>query len=392
MRTRDTVFTRTADGHPLEIIGIAEDITERKRVNLALRDSEARYRRLVEGASIVPWERTTPSRFSFVGPQAAGLLGYPLEKWYEEHFWLDHVHPADRDRVRQLWDGPAQRTYDFEVEYRMKAAGGRIAWVRDIVHCFKGDDGRPMWQGFMLDITERKESREKLKRSREQLRALSARLQSAREQERIANAREIHDELGGALTAMKMDLSLLRRGLEPAPGERAETKFVSIATLIDGATDAVRRIATNLRPPVLDSFGLVAAIEWQAAEFEKRCGIRCELRSHWKTIVQDEALSTAVFRIFQEILTNVARHAHASRVQVSMKEETGKLILVVSDNGRGITEGERTSSLGLLGMRERAVLFGGSVGIEGSPDRGTTVTVSIPVDEVTGKPSKSAQS
>jgi PAS domain S-box-containing protein len=392
IRARDTVFTRTADGQPLEIIGIAEDITERRRVNLAFRESEARYRRIVEGVSIVPWERTTPSRFSFVGPQAAGLLGYPVEKWYDEHFWLDHVHPADRDRVRGLWDGPEQRTYDFEVEYRMKAAGGRITWVRDIVHVFKGDGGRTMWQGFMLDITERKESREKLKQSREQLRALSAKLQSAREHERTSNAREIHDELGGALTAMKMDLTLVRRRLEPLSEEWVAGKFDSIAALIDSATDAMRRIATNLRPPVLDSFGLVAAIEWQATDFEKRYGIRCEVQSQWKTIVQDEALSTAMFRIFQESLTNVARHAHASRVQVCMKEETGKLVLIVSDNGRGITEGELTRSLGLLGMRERAMLFGGSVEIEGSPDRGTKVTVSIPVEEVSEKSAKREQS
>ena len=388
IHTRETVFTRTSDHRPLEIIGMAEDVTESKRIDHALRRSEARYRRLVEGTSIVPWERENARRFSFVGPQAAGLLGYPVEKWYQDHFWLDHVHPEDRSWVSQMWNEPPQAVHEFEVEYRMIAAGGRVIWVRDNVHVTRGDDGKWLSQGFMFEVTERIESREELKKSREQLRALSARLQSAREQERIANAREIHDELGGALTAIKIDLSLAQQRLDSVSNQEVVRKIESATALVDSAIGSVRRIATNLRPPVLDASGLVAAIEWQAAEFEKRCGIRCEFKSRWSTIVQDSALSTAIFRIFQEILTNVARHARASRVQVWMKEHEGNLTLTVKDNGRGITEGEQSTSLGVLGMRERATLFGGTVNIQGTAGRGTTVAVSIPLGEIAAKPAE----
>lgn len=382
-RTRDTVFTRTADGQPREVIGIADDITERKLVNLALRESESRYRRLVEGASIVPWERLTPDKFSFVGPQAAKLLGYPVEKWYDEHFFLDHVHPDDRDQIRQTWHGEDPPQRDLALEYRMIAAGNRTIWVRDITHVLKGHEHHdPIWHGFIFDITEAKQATEELKKSRSQLRELSGRIQAAREEERIANSREIHDELGGALTAMKVDLSLIKRHLSDKVDAFTTEKINSIFSLIDTTIQSVRRIASNLRPPVLDAFGIADAIEWQAIEFEKRCGVRCYVENEWGIEVKDSALTTAIFRILQEILTNVARHAHASRVEIAMRERNRALQLIVSDNGRGITEREQTNSLGILGMRERALMFGGTVDIQGVPGRGTTVTLSIPLDEV----------
>lgn len=165
-------------------------------------------------------------------------------------------------------------------------------------------------------------------------------------------------------------------------------KLPTMLELIDRTMETVRRIATKLRPPVLDAFGLAAAIEWQATEFEKRFGIRCELHSGWPVVIQDQALSTAVFRIFQEILTNVARHSHASKVSIRMTVERGNLVLTVSDNGRGITEGERQESLGLLGMSERALVFGGDVEINSVAGKGTTVILKIPVDHATGKPLK----
>ena len=147
--------------------------------------------------------------------------------------------------------------------------------------------------------------------------------------------------------------------------------------------ESVRRIATELRPPILDAFGIVAAIEWQAEEFQKRYGIRCELNNRWnREMAEDQALSTALFRVFQEMLTNVARHAQATAVVVRLCQDAENVLLSVSDNGRGITEGERRNSLGLLGMQERAATFGGKVEIRGVVGKGTDVNVKIPLTRV----------
>lgn len=391
---RETIFSRTPDGVPREVIGTAQDVTEQNSMVKALLLSEERFRKLVEGADAIFWERDfAGGHFTYVGPQAEKLLGYLAEDWYVPRFWLDHVHPEDRERV-----GDFQRhkvsghVGDDIVEYRMLASGQRIVWVRDFWHAAKDEGGRLILQGFMLDITERQLAKEENWNSQQQLRALSARLQSAREGERIHIAREIHDELGGALTALKMDVSRMINTCSHAcqHSERNDLnqKLTAMPELIDRTMETVRRIATKLRPPVLDAFGLAAAIEWQASEFEKRFGVRCELHSGWPVVIQDQAVSTAVFRIFQEILTNVARHSHASKVLIRMTAERGGLVLTVSDNGRGITEEECRESLGLLGMSERALTFGGNVEINGVAGKGTTVMLRIPVDNATGKPLK----
>lgn len=394
INARETIFTRTVDGHPHEVIGTAQDITERNNTVKALLQSEDRFRKLVEGTDAVFWERDLKTgRFIYVGPQVVKLLGFRVEDWYLQKFWMQHVHEDDKPRVCDFWrremaDLPENRT----VEYRMETADGRIVWIRDFWHVVSDDAGTPVLQGFMIDITERQRAKEEICRSQQQLRALSARLQSAREEERIRIAREIHDELGGALTALKMDVARIADAcscvLEKHEDDELTEKLMTMPGLIDRTMATVRRIATELRPPVLDAFGLSAAIEWQASEFEKRFGIRCELEDRWRTVVQDQALSTAVFRIFQEMLTNIARHSGGSHVRVRMVQERGNLILTVFDNGRGITEGESQASLGVLGMRERAQMFGGDVKINGIAGKGTTVIMSIPMDAVSGRPVK----
>jgi signal transduction histidine kinase len=219
-----------------------------------------------------------------------------------------------------------------------------------------------------------------LARAQAQLRALAARLISIREEERARIAREIHDELGQFLTGLKMDVSWLRKhlGKDQAP---LLDKTAAMRQLIDSTIKVVRRIATGMRPEILDDMGLVAAIGWQAKEFQKRMGIRCRVELPAARPDLDSALSTAVFRIFQEILTNIARHAKAGSVSVRLQISARRLTLEVVDDGSGIAEGavHARESLGLLGMQERAQLFGGEVGIRGSPGRGTTVALSIPL-------------
>jgi PAS domain S-box-containing protein len=228
---------------------------------------------------------------------------------------------------------------------------------------------------------ERRRAEEQLQHSQEQLRNLTGRLESIQEEERIRISREVHDKLGQDLTGVKLELAFLRDQLAEA-GPAVFDRIEALTKQVDGTMQSVRRIATELRPVVLDQLGLIAAIEWQAGEFQTKTGITCTLNLYLRAVSLPITHSTGVFRIFQEILTNVARHAGASRVDISMHEHKGHLVLRVSDNGRGITDDELcgSKSLGLLGMRERALLLGGETMIARNPDKGTTVKVRIPMD------------
>jgi signal transduction histidine kinase len=225
------------------------------------------------------------------------------------------------------------------------------------------------------ELAERELTEQRLRASEENLRALAAHLQSVREEERIHIAREIHDELGQALTGLKFDIA---KSCAEGTGSVAE-KSHGLAQQIDRIINSVRRIASGLRPEVLDEIGLAAAVEWQAREFSRRTGIRCAVDIAPGFTDPDKDRSTALFRMFQELLTNVARHAHATRVDVHLADR-GSLALKVEDNGRGIQDQEFESpkSLGLLGLRERALAFGGSIDVKGQEGKGTTVSVSIP--------------
>jgi signal transduction histidine kinase len=225
---------------------------------------------------------------------------------------------------------------------------------------------------------ERRQAQEQLRQSHKQLRTLSVHLQHVREEEQIRIAREVHDELGQALTGLKLQLTWLASRL-PKESRALHSKTRSMAANIDETIHAVRRIATELRPGVLDTAGLLAALEWQANQFQLQTGILCEVKTDMKETIWDQDLNTAFFRIFQEALTNVIRHARASRVEVNLAEADGQIVLEVKDNGRGISEAEihNTKSIGLLGIHERAALLGGSLRIQGQPGEGTTLTVTI---------------
>lgn len=222
-------------------------------------------------------------------------------------------------------------------------------------------------------------------RTNEQLRLLAAHLQSAREEERIGIAREIHDEIGTLMTAIKMDLAFLKKQITgsspPKSPETVREEIDQTTKLVDDAIRTVHAIVLELRPAVLDQLGLRAALEWQVQEFQTRTGIEGRFDSDLDSTHLDAERSTAVFRILQEALTNVARHAHATRVEASLREEDHHLILEVRDNGTGISKEQitHTNRFGLLGMQERAHIFKGDVVIRGAPGEGTTVTVRIPV-------------
>lgn len=219
-----------------------------------------------------------------------------------------------------------------------------------------------------------------LEAANRRLHDLSGHLQGVREEERTRIAREIHDELGQSLTAMRMELSLLRRGL-PAGQSQSLERAESLGSLVDSTAQAVKRISQDLRPGILDHLGVSAAVEWQAEEFERRTGIPCDVTLEPGEIVLDEERSTAVFRIFQEALTNVARHAQARDVSVLLRKDGAGLVLRVQDNGRGIEERrEPGRCFGIIGIQERVRAWGGSVDITGIKGEGTTVTVRLPPD------------
>jgi signal transduction histidine kinase len=228
------------------------------------------------------------------------------------------------------------------------------------------------------ELAERTLTEQRLRASEENLRALAAHLQSVREEERIHIAREIHDELGQALTGLKFDINALAKSCSQG-GEEVPERTVALGKAIDRIINSVRRISSGLRPEVLDEIGLGAAIEWQAREFSRRTGIRClvEIDAGW--IDPDKERSTALFRILQELLTNVARHANATRVSVHASD--GEVLrLKVEDNGRGIEprKFENPRSLGFMGLRERTLALGGTIEVQGEPGKGTTVAVAIP--------------
>ncbi len=235
---------------------------------------------------------------------------------------------------------------------------------------------------------EHRRAEEELRQSHEQLRALSTYLQRVREEERTRIAREVHDELGQALTGCKLDLAWIASKL-PRELKPLQEKARALTLQIDSTIQTVRRIATELRPGVLDHLGLVAALEWQANDFQNRTGIRCDVQSNLREVLLDQNLSTTLFRVFQETLTNIIRHAGATQVEVNLRQVKKTVRMDVRDNGRGITQEDinNTTSMGILGMRERAMLLGGMFRIGRSyHGKGTAVRVSIPLPSSTPMP------
>ena len=365
----------------VRVWGITRDLTELKLAEEQLRKSEERWRAVFEN-SAAGIALTDPAGTRFLSANAAfqKMLGYPEEELRALTF-MDVTHEGDREANRRLLvelRGGRQSSYEMQKRYRRK--DGSLIWAGIHVSMVPGTESIPRFlMAIVEDITERKRAQEELQYSFKQLRALTARLQGIREEERKSVAREIHDELGQALTAIKIDLASLMR--QSPADEHQRRRAESILKLVDQTIQSVRRISTELRPGILDDLGLVAALEWAAEEFQARTGTRCRLDFPEDDIAIDQECATAMFRIFQETLTNVARHANASEMGVRLAKENGNLTLEVHDNGIGIDAEQLfgSQSLGILGMRERADLLGGELTIISAPENGTTVKVRIPV-------------
>ena len=374
-------------GRPVRILEVNADITERKRAEEGLRESQARFERVIESAmdAIVSIDETqrvvlfnAAAERMFVCP-AAEALGQPLDRFIPARLWATH-----RAHIRAFGaTGVTSRAMGKLGDLTALRADGREFPIEASIS--QTDiGGVKLFTVILRDITKRKEAEEALSRSEGQLRALAVRLQRAREEEAIRIARELHDQLGRCLTTLKLDVGWIERGLT---GEFVEESALALlekaqrmSQALDETVHTVRRISSELRPGVLDDLGLAAAIGWQASDFQVRSGVTCVVRLPEEDLPLSREQATALFRIFQESLTNVARHAQATKVWVHLGEEAGAVVLEVEDDGVGIspTQLAELRSLGLLGMRERAAAFGGAIEIVGAPGQGTTVMVRMP--------------
>ncbi|HEU4388337.1 MAG TPA: PAS domain S-box protein [Blastocatellia bacterium] len=355
---------------------------DQQQAQLALRESEERFRAIAESIPVSILISNGPT-ITYANPANETLSGYARDEMARLEIWAA-VHPdmreAAKERVEARQRGEAIPTR-FDFKFLTKSGQVRWAYSSNTPITYQG---KPSILTAVLDITERKQAEEQLLATSEQLRALTASLTSAREEEGIRIAREIHDELGSGLTSLRWDLEGFDKDLsgkvDPLHLPALREKIESMVKQTDATIGTVRRIASELRPSVLDDLGLAEAIEWQAQQFQARTGIVCSYTRPRDDFELNPEQSTAVFRIFQEALTNVLRHAEATKVDIVVKETGDDLVLTVSDDGKGITEDQilATQSLGLVGMRERAHLVGGDISISGAEGKGTVLEVRIP--------------
>ena len=374
--SENTRAVRDATGTLLHYEGFVQDITARKRAEESLHESEARFATVFRASPVaISLRILADGRCIDVNEAYLRLSGFSREEvinYTTPEMWTS---PADR---QQFVDRLTQKQYIKNVESEFLTKSGETCHVLasyEKIQLSGNDCVLAMFQ----DITERKRTEEAVAQAHEQLRALSIYWQNAIEAQRAHIAREIHDEFGQSMSALKMDLTWLANRL-PEGDERVD-RIRTMTTLVDDSIALMRRIATELRPGLLDDLGLNAALDWQAREFSRHSEIPCNLKLPSDDLALAPALNTTLFRIFQETLTNVARHAQATRVDASFQQEGKTLVLTVQDNGRGITESELNDphSLGLLGLRERATQWGGNLTIRNTPGKGTTVSVYIPL-------------
>jgi PAS domain S-box-containing protein len=348
----------------------------------ALVESETRFRALTANLPGMVFQlEQSGDRFalSYVSEGSRRLFGVSPESLTSHpERWLAQLPRADAASLRRALRRAGATGGELHWVGRVLAGSERTRWIELTASGRRIGDERLVWDGIVTDITPQHQAESELRASREELRTLATHLTRVREQEREAIAREIHDDVGSTLTAIKFELAFLRNALKG--DERFTAPLGRVGQLIDTAILSSTRIMHDLRPGILDE-GVVAALEWQARTFEQRMGIACRFASSHEEIPLAPEQAIAVFRICQEALNNVAKYAHARAVDIRLRAGAGRLVLDIGDDGRGIEPADlnRPDRFGLRGMRERAHSLGGTVEIRGTPGAGTAISVSLPL-------------
>lgn len=376
-------FLRFRDAEYL-VVYIA-DVTERHRALAALRESEARLKGIAGNVPglvfrLEPAPAEGDPEFPYISEGSEALVGYtPAQIQHPQMGLRNLVHPDDRADYHQVQDLAIASDRDWSWQGRILTRAGEQRWADIKASTRRLANGRVVWDGIVWDITQSKRAELALAKSQEQLRELSAHLESVREEEKARIAREVHDELGQMLTVLKLEVSMCELAfaeLDPALNER----LASMKRLIAQLFQLVRDVATALRPPILDA-GIASAVEWQARRFEARTQIPCLVLVPDNLPALSDAKATGLFRILQEALTNVMRHAQAHSVEIELVREGEKLRMTVSDDGSGFClDRARPTSFGLVGVRERVLMLGGSMALHSEPGEGTSLSVTIALE------------
>jgi two-component system sensor histidine kinase UhpB len=370
---------RDPSGAIVAVVGIVRDVSERRNALDALALREAYLLSMLDNLPYLIWFKNTHGKFQIVNQTFADATGKARPS---DLIGLDDfdVWPHELAARYVADDNEVMASHEKKLVEEEVHMGGETRWVETFKSPVFDAAGEVIGTtGLARDITHRRQFQEEQRRSREQLRALAAHVESVREQERVRIAREIHDELGQSLTCMGMDLAFLDKQIDPNNKE-ATARVTALVDLVKDTIRCVRRISSELRPSILDDLGLGAAIEWLAHDFEARTQIACSVDVPEDLSLPFE-LATPLFRVCQEALTNVTRHAKAGHVSIALTCSNTAISLTVQDDGRGITDEEvkRHGSLGLLGMKERVAILGGTLDVRGRPGQGTSVTIQIPL-------------
>jgi PAS domain S-box-containing protein len=362
----------------------ARNRRERRVALDTVKDNEARFRALVSNIPGMVFQLLRPAggafRFLYVSEGAESLLGLtPEELSAEPRLFFASIHDEDRPGFEAALLHSAGELSQMNWDGRVRGADGAERWINLRSAPRPLACGEVQWEGIVTNITQSKLTENELRESRAQLAELSSHLEAAKEEERERIARDIHDELGGTLVAIKIETSLLSTKL-PGDPLQLRKRVRAIEGLIDDAISTAGRVARELRPGILKDFGLAAAIECQADDFSQRVGLGCDTTGISHDIDPDEATSLALFRILQEALTNIAKHAQATRADIRLGAAGDTLTLEIADNGRGITAADmdKPKSFGLRSIRERMRGLGGSLELATNPPQGTRMILRAP--------------
>jgi two-component system sensor histidine kinase UhpB len=359
-------------------------ITEPQEAQLGKSGSGAKSQFFVEqpGGMLYIANLDSNASLLYVSQKIEGLLGFTCEQWRKDpELRIRQLYPDDRSAVLNAIHEAVLKNREFSIDYRITTRDGDIRWFHDEARIITNASGIPLFlQGVILDITDRKQAQTELECSHQDLQKMILVLDSLREEEQKRLAQEMHDELGQLLAAMKMDLSVVQQRL-PQGDAKLLQALNSINELVDTMVASVRRIIADLPPKVLEDLGLIGALELLLANFGKRHQLACALKIPQPEPVLERKLTTPIYRMVQEALNNIAKHAQATRVDVQLDCHQGHLRLRITDNGAGISRDElkKHGSFGLIGMRERANALGGEMKIESTESAGTTIDITVPV-------------